>query len=103
MIAKKLSPDASGVEIIINIYPQYSHLIRENSIFWPASGFNLNIGITGASLKSTSLTSLIKGGINMSTPDNTALQPMSDAFTLFKLKKQMNENWLDWKLSIPKP
>ena len=103
VIAKQLTPDASGVEIIINIYPKYSHLIRENSIFWPASGFNLNIGITGASLKSTSLTSLIKGGINMSTPDNTALQPMSDAFTRFKLKKQMNENWLDWKLSIPKP
>ncbi|MEH6453612.1 MAG: MlaD family protein, partial [Psychromonas sp.] len=103
VIAKQLTNDAAGVEIVTNIYPQYSHLIRENSIFWPASGFNLNVGITGATLKSTSLTSLIKGGINMSTPDNKSLQPMSDAFSRFQLKTEFNEHWLTWKLSIPKP
>ena len=103
VIDKQLSEDASGVEITVNIYPQYSHLIRKNSIFWPASGFNLDIGITGATLTSTSLTSLIKGGISMSTSDTQPLQPMSDAFTRFKLKKEMNDRWLEWKLVIPKP
>ncbi|WP_028862956.1 PqiB family protein [Psychromonas aquimarina] len=103
VMSKQLSSDASGVEIAVNIYPEYSHLIRENSIFWPASGFNLNVGITGVALKSTSLTSLIKGGISMSTPDNKPLQEMSDAFARFELKKEFNESWLNWKLAIPKP
>ncbi|WP_160061303.1 PqiB family protein [Psychromonas sp. L1A2] len=99
---KRLNDDASGVEIVINIYPEYAHLIRTNSIFWPASGFNLDIGITGASLKSTSLTSLIKGGINMSTSDNRELQPASQAFSTFKLQSEFDEDWLQWKLKIPK-
>lgn len=103
VIDKQLTPDASGVEITLNIYPQYSHLIRENSIFWPASGFNLDIGITGASLKSTSLTSLIKGGINMSTSDKVALQPAADAFSRFDLSTDFDKSWLKWKLAIPKP
>ena len=103
VIDKQLSNDASGVKITLNIYPEYSHVIRENSIFWPASGFNLDIGITGASLKSTSLTSLIKGGINMSTNDSDDLRPAADAFTRFKLKDEFNERWLNWKLVIPKP
>ena len=77
-------------------------MIRTNSIFWPASGFNLDIGITGASLKSTSLTSLIKGGINMSTSDNRELQPASQAFSTFKLQSEFDEDWLQWKLKIPK-
>lgn len=100
---KQLSDDASGVEITVNIYPQYAHLVRKNSIFWPASGFNLDVGITGASLTSTSLTSLIKGGISMSTSDSQALQPRSDAYTRFHLKKEMDDSWLEWKLAIPKP
>ncbi|MCP4326687.1 MAG: MCE family protein [Psychromonas sp.] len=103
VIDKQLSNNASGVEITVNIYPQYSHLIRKNSIFWPASGFNLDIGITGASLKSTSLTSLIKGGINMSTTDKGKLKKPAEAFTHFKLKKNFKERWLTWKLVIPKP
>lgn len=103
VISKRLSYNASGVEITINIYPKYSHLIRQNSIFWPASGFNLDIGITGAALKATSLTSLIKGGISMSTPDNQSLQPMSDAFSSFRLKNEMQKEWLNWTLAIPRP
>lgn len=103
VISKQLSKDASGVEITLNIYPQYAHLIRKNSTFWPASGFNLNIGITGAVLKSTSLISLIKGGISMSTTDQYPLQAKSKAFARFKLKTEMNKKWLKWKLVIPKP
>jgi paraquat-inducible protein B len=102
VVDKKLKSDASGVEIKLNIYPQYSHIIRKNSIFWPASGFNLDIGITGASLTSTSLTSLIKGGISMSTSDDTKLQPAAKAFTYFNLKTDFNNKWLKWKLEIPK-
>lgn len=99
---KRLNSDSSGVEIIINIYPEYTYLIRTNSVFWPASGFNLDIGITGAALKATSLAALIKGGINMSTPDDRDLQPASQAFSTFKLQSKFDEDWRQWKLKIPK-
>jgi len=98
---KRLNNNASGVEIMINIYPEFAHLIRENSIFWPVSGFNLDIGITGAALKAASLTSLLKGGISMSTTDNKPLQPAANNYSTFKLKTRLNKDWLDWKLSIP--
>lgn len=100
---KQLNSNASGVEIILNIYPKYAYLIRENSIFWPASGFNLDIGITGAALKATSLTSLLKGGISMSTDDSQDLHPASKPLAHFTLKKEMDDDWLEWKLAIPKP
>lgn len=98
---KRLNSTASGVEIMINIYPEFAHLIRENSIFWPASGFNLDIGITGVALKAASLTSLLKGGISMSTSDETPLQPAATNYSTFKLKPGLDEDWLDWKLNIP--
>lgn len=102
VIEKRLNTQSSGVEIIINIYPEYTHLIRTNSIFWPASGFNLDVGITGAALKATSLTSLIKGGINMSTSDRTSLKPASKAFDKFSLRTEVESGWLQWKLKIPR-
>ena len=99
--AKKLTKKADGVKIILNIYPQYEHLIRTNSIFWPASGFNLDIGITGASLKSTSLASILKGGVNMTTTDQDPLQPAAQAYRKFEIKSEMKEDWLEWQLAIP--
>ena len=101
VIAKQLSSNASGVEIKLNIYPQYAHLIRTNSIFWPASGFNINIGITGAALKASSLASLLKGGVSMSTDDSVPLQPASPDGKYFELQKEMKKKWLEWKLAIP--
>lgn len=99
--AKKLTKKADGVKIILNIYPQYAHLIRSNSIFWPASGFNLDIGITGAALKSTSLASILKGGVNMTTTDKEALQPAAQAYAKYKIQLEIDEDWLDWQLAIP--
>ena len=99
--AKKLTKKADGVKIILNIYPQYTHLIRTNSIFWPASGFNLDIGITGASLKSTSLASILKGGVNMTTTDKDSLQPAAQAYAKYKIQLEMDEDWLKWQLAIP--
>lgn len=103
VIDKQLSNDASGVEIKLNIYPQYAHLIRTNSIFWPVSGFNVDIGITGAALKAASLASLLKGGISMSTDDSVPLQPATTDGRYFELQKEMKKKWLEWKLAIPKP
>ena len=59
------------------------------------------MGITGLSLKSNSLTSIIKGGINMSTTDKEPLHPEAQAFTKFTIKKELDTDWLKWQLVIP--
>ncbi|WP_094751867.1 PqiB family protein [Psychromonas sp. CD1] len=102
VIAKQLNNDASGVEITLNIYPKYTTIIRQNSIFWPASGFNLDVGISGATLKTTSLTSLVKGGINMSTNDRYKLQAPAESNAHFTLQLDVQDKWFNWQLSIPK-
>lgn len=102
VINKRFNETAAGVEININVYPEYAYLIRTNSVFWPASGFNIDIGITGAALKATSLTSLIKGGINMSTPDDEKLHPISKPLATFHLQSESKDRWREWTMKIPK-
>jgi len=102
IIENRFNDQASGVEIVLNIYPEFAHLIRKNSIFWPASGFSIDVGLTGAALKATSLASIVKGGINMSTPDTTSLQAPSAAFDKFTLRTETDKDWAQWKLKIPK-
>jgi len=102
IIENRFNEQSSGVEIVLNIYPEFTHLIRKNSVFWPASGFSVDVGLTGAALKATSLTSIIKGGINMSTPDNTSLKAASEPFDKFTLRTSTDKDWAQWKLKIPK-
>ena len=102
VIDKQLNTQASGVEIMINIYPEYAYLVRTNSVFWPASGFNLDVGLSGAALKATSLTSIIKGGVNMSTPSNESLKRASKPNARFKLFSESKDEWIHWDLKIPK-
>ncbi len=42
---------ADRVLITVQIEQKYRHLIRANSVFWNASGLNVDIGITGAKVK----------------------------------------------------
>ncbi|TEW45081.1 MlaD family protein [Psychromonas algicola] len=102
IIENRFNAQASGVEIVLNIYPEFSHLIRKNSVFWPASGFSIDVGLTGAALKATSLASIVKGGINMSTPDTTSLKAASEPYDKFTLRTSTDKDWAQWKLKIPK-
>ena len=45
-----LSPDAEFVDIRARIDESYRRLVRESSLFWIASGFDIDVGITGVSV-----------------------------------------------------
>ena len=64
--------DVNGRSVVINIFinAPYDQLIRKNSRFWNASGFDLRLTAEGVSARLESLASLLTGGIAVDTPKN---------------------------------
>jgi len=60
-----LSDDGKQVKIAVNIRPQYASLIKRNSRFWNNSGIRFQGGLSGFSVQSDALASLLFGGINV--------------------------------------
>jgi len=96
-----LSSDASSVTIHLLIEPRYVTLVRADSKFWNAGGFNLDLGFLGVKLKTTSLKSLVMGGVAFASPTNLAPPAVSGA--TFQLNDRVEEKWLKWSPSIKLP
>ncbi len=63
-----LGPMADRVYVSLRISKQYQHLVRDNSVFWLASGYDLKFGLTGGVVKSGTFQQFIRGGIAFATP-----------------------------------
>ncbi|OMH32668.1 intermembrane transport protein PqiB [Motiliproteus sp. MSK22-1] len=60
----ELSEDGQQVHVHLNIREEYANLVKQNTRFWNNSGLSLKGGLSGLSLKTDSLSSLLIGGIN---------------------------------------
>ncbi|MGO1297641.1 MAG: MlaD family protein [Vibrio sp.] len=87
----------------IEIKPQYAYLVRQNTVFWNASGVDVSIGISGASVKSGTLDSIIRGGISFATPDEQPLPQVARDGQSFMLHQTAEDEWKAWPTVIPKP
>ena len=87
----------------INIAPKYAYLIRNNTLFWNASGVDVSIGLSGANIKSGTVDSLLRGGISFATPPDLPLKPKAQADSSFLLHSEVESDWLTWQTPIPKP
>lgn len=66
------------VNIKVFIEPEYAHLVKENSHFWNASGFELSGSLTsGVQVNTESLASIISGGIAFSDAKFEAALPQA--------------------------
>jgi len=80
-------------QIDIHIYKEYTGLIREETRFWNTSGLDVSVGLSGVTVNSGALDSILFGSISMGIPD--ALQTTSPAapegteFQLFDSVDQM--------------
>lgn len=103
----ELSAQSDKVLITLNIEPKYQHLVRNNSRFWAVSGFNVDIGLTGATLKAESLKTILAGGIAFATPaagnNSNGSGQLAAPFTQFNLAQEVNPDWLKWNPKIEKP
>ena len=75
------------IEIKIFIKPEHAHLVKKNTHFWNASGFDISGSLTsGINIKTQSLASIVAGGISFDTNESegsTSLAENGDSFQLF--------------------
>lgn len=100
--SSRLSDDATSVLVRIRIQPPYVDLVRINTRFWNAGGVSFKVNLLGAELKSTSLASILSGGVAFATPDSgRELAVLAEEGATFTLHAEMEKDWLKWRPRIP--
>jgi paraquat-inducible protein B len=99
--SSRLANDSASVRIRIRIDAPYVDLVRTNTQFWNAGGFDFKMSLFGAQLKNTSLESLINGGVAFATPDTDPLAEPAPVGTHFELASEPDKSWLRWRPQIP--
>lgn len=89
-----LSKSAQSILIEINIENKYTRLIRTNTMFWRKVGVQANLGLFKSEVKIESLESLMRGGIDLFTPEPAGEK--AKAHTRFALLKGPPEGWEKW-------
>jgi paraquat-inducible protein B len=82
--AYELERDGRSVLLRIFVNAPYDAFVGVNTRFWHASGFDLRLSASGATLRTQSLTSILLGGIAFGAPDE-ARGPTAPEGTAFAL------------------
>ena len=93
---------ADRVLVEAKIDDKFSHLVRTDTVFWNVSGIDVTIGLTGASVQSGTVDSLIRGGIAFATPEQQPLAPRAEQETHYLLHKEAKPQWRTWRTAIPR-
>ncbi|RAV24082.1 hypothetical protein DQE84_17510, partial [Staphylococcus warneri] len=56
------------VMVKLRISKRYQYLVRNNSVFWLASGYSLAFGLIGGVVKTGTVKQFIRGGLAFPTP-----------------------------------
>jgi len=78
---RRLERDGSKVTYDVFVSEEYSHLVRENTRFWNASGLDISAGVEGFKLRTPSLQAMLSGGVSFGVssgeePGNVAADGM---------------------------
>ncbi|PIJ51441.1 hypothetical protein BL250_05400 [Erwinia sp. OLTSP20] len=98
-----LGPMADRVLVFLRISSKYQHLVRNNSVFWLSSGYNLKFGLVGGVVKTGTFQQFIQGGISFATPPTVPLAPQATPGKHFLLEDEEPKGWHDWGTAIPQP
>jgi len=101
VVTSWIGEDSTGILTRVHIEAPYVDLVRTNSRFWNAGGFNFKVSLLGAELKENSLESLVAGGVAFATPDGETLAPVADDGARFNLAAEPDKEWLKWAPKIP--
>ncbi len=94
----RLSADAAFVEVIVEILPEYSRLVRENSRFWNAGNIGVDLGFGGLTFQADSLSAILTGGVAFATPTKPGEAVANGA--RFQLADRPEEAWLKWSPAL---
>lgn len=90
------------VMVELRISQRYQHLVHNNSVFWLASGYSLDFGLTGGVVKTGTFNQFIRGGIAFATPPGTPLAPKAQAGKHFLLQEEEPKEWRQWGTALPR-
>ena len=74
------------VMVGLRISKRFQHLVRNNSVFWLASGYSLDFGLVGGVVKTGTFNQFIRGGIAFATPPGIPLAPKAQTGKHFLLQ-----------------
>ena len=85
----KLATDGSYVDISVFIYAPYYEYVTNNTRFWDESGVSVTLNASGVDVKTSSLLSLLAGGLGFE-PFDKSDQKLAEAGSIFKLYDSWN-------------
>jgi paraquat-inducible protein B len=87
-----LADDGQSIDVSIFVRAPYASLINDDTRFWNASGFNLEIGTSGVTADMESLSTLISGGVAFETPMRITADPATQNRHQFALHSTYAES-----------
>lgn len=98
VIEDELGPNSTRVHVKVNIWPEYAALVRDNSVFWNASGLKAHFGLlSGLDVSVNSVESLLAGGVAFATP--TEAGERVESGWVFPIGKKPDD-FSDWRPRI---
>lgn len=85
VVAYELDPDGSGVQLRLFVNAPYDRLVKADTRFWQASGFDLALDASGIRLNTESVASVLLGGVAFQTPAESTQAPPAPANAKFSL------------------
>ncbi|MBR9727847.1 MlaD family protein [Shewanella intestini] len=79
--------DNKQIEINVFVEDQYTKLVKQDSRFWNVSGVKVDASLSGLSVNTESLASIIAGGISFDSSDSATNANSGDTFRLFDSKE----------------
>lgn len=90
------------VMVDLRISKRFQHLVRDSSVFWLASGYSLDFGLTGGVVKTGTFSQFIRGGIAFATPPGIPLAPKAEPGKHFLLLESEPKEWRQWGTALPR-
>ena len=87
----ELAEENRQTVIKIFIRPEYSNLVNEHSHFFNATGIEVEGGLTGFTIRTESITSILLGGIAFKTPEYPRGEPRQKMAIRFELFEDFKE------------
>ena len=92
---------ADRVYIYVHIEPRYRPLVHEHTVFWNASGIDVNFGLmSGLTVNTESTQALLAGGIAFATPEAPEMGREVESGSHFPLYPEVKPEWLGWSPKI---
>lgn len=98
VVSVRLDDAARFVEARVRVPRTYARLVRENTQFWLKRAVQADVGLLGASVQIASMEALMKGGLQLATPDPAG--KVAAPGTKFLLLENEPKGWREWSPNL---